>query len=506
MKISLVYESLATEDAIGACVIHQAQFFRQRGDDVCIYVSYLPRGAPPGIEDLIKIVTFRDLLEGRCEHFSLSDLYIYHYPGRYSLMESIRGIDRGTVIFNYHNVTPPELWGTHVGREWLMRGIEGLSLAHYADFCLADSPFNKQDLIARVGYHADRVHVLPLFVDLQRYTPGDKDPELVRRLKLQGHRVLLFVGRMAGNKRIDLLVEALAQIKDQAPDVKLLLVGDDQSNPAFGEIVSAVRSRSAELGIEHDVVWTGRVDDQVPYFRLADVYVTASLHEGFGLPLIEAMACDVPVVASRAGAMPWVLENAGLLCEPGNAEDLAEKALIVLQDAGLRLTLIERGRERAQTFSKERYEAGLARILDQVAAQTGPHTGLDLEAEAGGTEPDRAASKPEAILKALAQEIQAQGDVALRDYEVRSGVPLLGSLIVWIRRTLTSHLREPYLDPIVERQVSVNLRVAEWIARLTRSWTAASRRQAELEERLKALEAQVELLRQRLSRGPSPDR
>jgi glycosyltransferase involved in cell wall biosynthesis len=502
----LVHESLAAEDAIGACVIQQARFFQQRGEEVCIYVSHLPRGAPTGIEGLIKIVTFRELLEGRYEHFSLSDLYIYHYPGRYPLMESIRGIDRGTVIFNYHNVTPPELWGTHVGREWLMQGIEGISLAHYADLCLTDSPFNQQDLVERIGYPADRIHVLPLFVDLQRYTPGDKDPELIRRSKLQGHRVLLFVGRMAGNKRIDLLVEALAQIKEQVPDVKLLLVGDDQSNPAFGEIVSAARSRAAELRIENDVIWTGRVDDQVPYFRLADVYVTASLHEGFGLPLIEAMACDVPVVASRAGAMPWVLDHAGLLCEPGNAKDLAEKALTVLKDPGLCLTLVERGRERAQVFSKERYEAGLAEILDQVAAQTVPHTRLDREAEAGEAQSDLDASRPETILKALAQEIRAQGDVALRDYEVRSGVPLLGSLIVWIRRTLTSHLREPYLDPIVERQVSVNLRVAEWIARVTQSWIAASRRQVDLEERVKTLEAQVESLRRRLGRGPSTDK
>jgi glycosyltransferase involved in cell wall biosynthesis len=505
MKISLVHESLAAEDAIGACIICQARFFQRRGDDVCVYVSHLPRGAPVGIEGRVQIVTFRELLEGRYEHFSLSDLYVYHYPGRYPLMESIRGIDRGTVILNYHNVTPPELWGTHVGREWLMQGLEGLSMAHYADLCITDSPFNKQDLVARTGYPADRVHVLPLFVDLQRYTPGDRDPELARRLKFQGCRVLLFVGRMAGNKRIDLLVEALAQIKEQASGVKLLLVGDDQSNPAFAEIVRSARSRVAELGVENDVIWTGRVDDQVPYFRLADVYVTASLHEGFGLPLIEAMACDLPVVASRAGAMPWVLDDAGLLCEPGDAGDLAEKALAVLQDAGLRRTLVERGRERAQVFSMERYEAGWAEILEQVAAQTTLHTRLDREGEAGEAQPDLAASRPEILLKALAHEIQAQGDVSLRDYELRSGVPLLGPLIVWIRRNLTSHLREPYLDPIIERQVSLNLRVAEWIRRVTRAWNDAERQRAGLEERVRALEAQVESLTRRLQDGASGD-
>ena len=72
----------------------------------------------------------------------------------------------------------------------------------------------------------------------------------------------------------------------------------------------------------------------------------------------------------------------------------------------------------------------------------------------------------------------AGSDVALREYEVRSGVPLVGSLIVWLRRNLTSHLREPYLDPIVERQVTFNRRVAEWLDRATQMLSAGWGRQA----------------------------
>ena len=99
-----------------------------------------------------------------------------------------------------------------------------------------------------------------------------------------------------------------------------------------------------------------------------------------------------------------------------------------------------------------------------------------------------------AILGLLAEEIRTHSDVALRDYEVRSGIPLLGSLIVWIRRNLTSHLREPYLDLIIERQVFLNMRVADWIGRMMRSWKSVCRRQTELEERIRALEDQAERL------------
>jgi hypothetical protein len=92
----------------------------------------------------------------------------------------------------------------------------------------------------------------------------------------------------------------------------------------------------------------------------------------------------------------------------------------------------------------------------------------------------------------------ASSDVALREYEVRSGLPVVGPLIVWLRRNLTSHLREPYLDPIVERQVKFNRRVSEWLDRATQMLTAGWSRQQELEARIKALELQVERLARQL--------
>jgi glycosyltransferase involved in cell wall biosynthesis len=482
---------------------------------VRIYLPHPPESVPDEIEAMTRVVTLKELLERKHEHFVLSDLYIYHYPGRYPLIETIRGIERGTVVLYYHNVTPPELWGTEVGREWLIDGVEGIQLAHYADFCIADSPFNKQDLIDRIGYPPERIHVLPLGVDLGEIGPGERHPALERRYGLQGERVLLFVGRMAGNKRIDLLIEALAQIRartgGQASNVKLLLVGDTESNPAFRPIVAAARARAAELGVKNDVIWAGRVDDLAAHMRLADVYVTASLHEGFGVPLIEAMACGVPVVASRAGAMPWVIEEAGLLCEPASAEDLAEKTLSVLQDDELRQSLVKRGLNRVSAFTLERYEAGLARILDDALADT--PVGAEHQASVPARLGIRGEGAPDAegegglmsdlLLTTLSDSMTASSDVALREYEVRSGAPLVGPLIVWLRKNLTSHLREPYLDPMIERQVSFNRRVAEWIARVTPRLSAARSGRQELEARVKALEAQVAQLKQQLDKDVS---
>lgn len=98
------------------------------------------------------------------------------------------------------------------------------------------------------------------------------------------------------------------------------------------------------------------------------------------------------------------------------------------------------------------------------------------------------------LLSFMAEEIRTWGDVALPGYVVRSRIPLLGSLVAWVRRNLTFHLREPYLDPIIERQVEVNRRTAEWLQRATQALAASAQRQAELEDRVRLLEAQVRRL------------
>ncbi|MEA3346385.1 MAG: glycosyltransferase family 4 protein, partial [Chloroflexota bacterium] len=237
MRISLIITVLNTKDAIGTIIINMAHLFLQRGDEVRIFVEHPPERVAKDIKDLCTVLPLGTLIGGTQEHFNLSDLFIYHYPGYYPLLESIKGIERGTVIFDYHGVTPPELWGSVHDRDILIRGIEGVSLVHYADLAIVHSEFMKRELVKKYSYDADRIRILPLAVPLSRFKPMEKDKSLVRKYGLRGQQVLLFVGRMAGNKRIDLLVRALARIKGEIPNVKLLLVGDDRGSLAFVDIV-----------------------------------------------------------------------------------------------------------------------------------------------------------------------------------------------------------------------------------------------------------------------------
>jgi glycosyltransferase involved in cell wall biosynthesis len=518
MRVSILNLNLVAKDASGTCILNQMRFFLRRGDDVRIYTAHPPKGVPADLVALTTVTTLKDLIGKREDHFRLSDLYIYHYPSRHPLMDSIKIIERGAVIFYYHNVTPPELWSSSVARDELARGVEGVSLVHYADLAVADSPFNREDLVLR-GYDPERIHVLPLAVPLEQFNPGPKDPELVRQYGLEGQRVLLFVGRMASNKRIDLLVEALPLIKAEVPNVALMLVGDADSSEPYRDVSEQARRRADELGVAKDVIFSGVVENLDAYYRLADLYVTASLHEGFGVPLIEAMASGVPVVASRVASHPWVVSEAGLLCEPKDPADMARQVVQLLQDDKRYGELVQWGLERVRTFSIEAYDAGFAEIVDEATRWVQALPPVRQRGEgapmSAGLDAPSGVRRGRMLIDDLT-ELYAESDVMLRPYVVRSKLPVFGPLIAWVRRNLTSHLRGPYLDPMMERQVSLNRQLIDAMER-TRDYVAGQNearrqdvaqiieRQTRLEKRAELLEAQMRLALARQLEGIETD-
>lgn len=513
MRVSLINLNFIAQDAIGQCLLHQWRFFRRRGDEVRIYTQHLPEGIPDDVRPDVQVVSAADLLAQRDAYFRTADLYVYHYPGRYDLLETMKGLDRGAVIFYYHNVTPPALWGAHVGADDLARGQAGVSkLARYADLVVTVSPFNAAELARDHGCAPESIRVLPLAVPLDAFHPGPADPKLLHAHGLEGKRVILFVGRVAGNKRVDLLVEALPLVQHSVPNARLLVVGDHSSNPAFAEVTSAIRRRAAELGVANDVVWAGRVDDLPPYYRLADVYASASLHEGFGVPLIEAMASGVPLAVSNATAHPWVVGDAGLLCAPEDAADLAAQIARVLGDDALRGDLVRGGLARARDFSLEQFNVGWAKIVDEATLWLAehPYRPAVIATAPGRTGKARTSAAHDLPLADEVEQLAQSADAVLRPYVVRSSAPLVGPLIAWVRRNLTSHLREPYLDPTLQRQERFNWQVVQTLRQVNRllhraqpeAETAADTeaRMAQLEQRLDAvlgyLAAQVDAARQ----------
>jgi glycosyltransferase involved in cell wall biosynthesis len=472
MHVSLIAQNLLPGDAVGDNLVRKARFFLSHGDNVRLLVAEPPPRPPADLAPCLSVVALGDLLspaDGRQAELAAqvrrSDLVIYDYPVWYPLAESIRSLPAGAVLFDYHAVTPPELWGSDAERDRFERSQAGTVLAHWAHLAIAHSRFAADELTRLSGLPGERIRVLPLAVPLDDFTPVPPDPALVARHGLAGQRVLLSVGRVAGNKRLDVLIRALARLRTDLPEVKLLIVGDTRRMPAYAELAASLRALARELGVGERVIFAGWVPDATPYFRLADVFATASQHEGFGLPVLEAMVSGVPVIVSASGALPDTVGDAGLTFTPGDPEDLAARLRQVLTDGGLRTGLIERGLQRARLFSPEHYEAGLAQIVAEALnlARNGP----------------RPAPQGPAV-----SDLELAADVALRSYVVRSNLPVAGRLVTWIRRNLTSHVKEAYLDRIVERQVLFNLRTARELNRLRAELTAAQAEIAALREEL----------------------
>ncbi|MGH9066318.1 MAG: glycosyltransferase family 4 protein [Acidimicrobiales bacterium] len=268
----------------------------------------------------------------------------------------------------YHNMSPAEAfwpWDQGLARSLAEGRRELGSLADRVRLAVAVSAYNAAELAA-MGY--PRVEVSPLAVDPATLLGTDVDVGLASELAgLDGPR-LLYVGQLLPHKRVDWLITAYhALVTHLVPEAHLLLVGADRV-PSYGH---ALRRLVAELALPR-VRFTGPVSQEalVTYFRYADAFVTASEHEGFCVPLLEAMAFGVPVLARAFAAVPDTLGGAGLLLGSGDGPLVGAEALNALIDQpGLRADLVEGGRHRLEALDPDRARA---RMLSHVLGAARP--------------------------------------------------------------------------------------------------------------------------------------
>ncbi|HEX5691682.1 MAG TPA: glycosyltransferase family 4 protein, partial [Roseiflexaceae bacterium] len=216
-------------------------------------------------------------------------------------------------------------------RESLHYSQQRLELARYADYAIAHSSYARGELLEWASIDPERVYAMPYVVPLETFRPAPRDAELVTRYGLEGRVVLLYVGRMSSHKRIVDMVRAMPAIHARYPGAILLLVGDD-SIDSYKQTISEARAEAERLGCAAEVIFTGAVDHSQldRFYSSCDIYVTSSLHEGFCIPVIEAMACGVPVVGTHTTALPETIGPAGLTFQPKNPADLAAKVVQLL--------------------------------------------------------------------------------------------------------------------------------------------------------------------------------
>jgi len=312
-------------------------------------------------------LTIDEALEGVVQPFDdpgsrRGDVTIFHYALP-SVMTGAFADLAGARVLQYHNITPAHYFAPYnagqfrlsrVGREHLAR------LAGAATLALGVSEYNRLEL-ERLGFPA--TGVMPIAIDTARITGAPRRPALERILD-DGLPNFLFVGRVAPNKRIDEYIRLAEQYKRYVSvDYRFVFVGRNDAVPGY---YAAVRAMIVQYDMPPDrFLFTGPVPDEdlAAYYRMADVYVSLSEHEGFCVPLLEAMAADVPVLAYSAAAIPDTLGGAGVEFWPRDLEHAAELLGVLTYDDEVRRRVIAGQRRRLQDFGDDRIKRDLAEML-----------------------------------------------------------------------------------------------------------------------------------------------
>jgi glycosyltransferase involved in cell wall biosynthesis len=242
------------------------------------------------------------------------------------------------LVTRYHNITPPEYFASflpHLARQCHQGRLELKAFAARTELGLGVSEFNRKEL-EEAGYR--RTAVLPITLDLDAFAAGSLSP-VVRRVFDDGRTNLLYVGRIIPNKKIEDLLRVFAFYQRTLdPSSRLLLVGDHWGYERYLLHLQAV---ARELGAQ-EVLFTGQAEDDElrAYYSVAAAYVSLSEHEGFCVPLLEAMAFGMPVVAYDAGAVGETLAGAGVLLKDKRPHEVAGLVHRLVTDASLRASVL----------------------------------------------------------------------------------------------------------------------------------------------------------------------
>ena len=288
------------------------------------------------------------------------DLLIYHYSIQSAATDVFRAAAMPKVAI-YHNVTPASYFRAfdeQVAAQLEAARRELAAVAGAADAVWADSAFNAAELAAA---GARDVRVLPLLFSAPAFdVPADP---VVRQGLATPSRKILFVGRLAPNKCVEELIEAFAWYHKRIERrSELILVGSERSCPRY---FAMLRMFAAELDLMAvSFVRYASPAGLVAYYEGADLFATTSRHEGYCLPVVEAMFKNVPVLARNVGGVPEAMDGAGVLFDEARPEELAGLMHQLISAGPLREEVLAGERARIQRLLTRPVQRELQDLLD----------------------------------------------------------------------------------------------------------------------------------------------
>lgn len=359
-RIAICNSSIEDGDAISNDMVGMAKALSNQGHEVCLFAeeSKLANSRVRPINEMMTFVR------------SSNDLVIYHYGAGWDLGVRLLSDLNCRKAVKYHNVTPPEFF-VHISPDHEnhcragRKQLRDLAVAG-VDMFFADSEYSKVELID-LGIEAQRCFAIPPFHHIDQLALIDADLRVVERFGDQTVNILM-VGRFVPNKAHDLLIESFGRYhKEYNSDSRLLLVGWE--DPRLKAYIEGLKMMVKSENLEQHVIFAGKVSIEAlkAYYLAANVFMVTSKHEGFCVPLVEAMFMKIPIVAYASSAIPGTVGGAGIVWDEYNPDFMAASVHKIVRDAKVGVGLGEMGWQRYQSmFTNERIESLFLGLISEL--------------------------------------------------------------------------------------------------------------------------------------------
>ncbi|SHK68041.1 Glycosyltransferase involved in cell wall bisynthesis [Anaerocolumna jejuensis DSM 15929] len=358
MKVFQILPTLAYGDAVSNDALAINKVFHENHYKTSIYAENIDSRLPKGLVSAYKNIPF-DIEE--------NDVIIYHLSTGSKMVHDIPKFKCKKIVI-YHNITPPEFFRGYSrgGQQLCQEGLkDAIYLSDKVDYCIADSDFNKQDLI-NMNYSCP-IDVLPILIPLNDYsTTANKD--ILRRFNTNGTVNIIFTGRIAPNKKQEDIIRAFYYYKNYInSNSRLIFIGSYTGMENYYEQLTQYVS---SLNLQ-DVIFTGHIkfDEIIAYYKVADIFLCMSEHEGFCVPLVEAMYFNIPIIAYDSSAIGFTLGGSGLLIKEKNPIVVAELIHTLMTDKELRNNVIQNQKIRLKDFEYDTIKTKLLQYFQNLVKE-----------------------------------------------------------------------------------------------------------------------------------------
>lgn len=343
-------------DAVTNSLLFMRSLLRELGFNSIIYVEHVAPALAHELEHFSNYVPSDD-----------SAIFLHHSMG-HDLDKWVQNLD-GIIWLIYHNITPPHFFDKKSPfKHYAQKGLQQLqSFKPKIKAAIAVSPFNAQNL-HDIGY--DNVEIIPVLFDVNAFKKRPWNDALVQAQSQIP--TIVFVGRIAPHKKQLELVRIAAFLKASINDpFQLILIGGYSDTEAY---IAQIHEEIATHHLNGYVRLTGKIseEDLYAWYRAADVFVCMSEHEGFCVPIIEAMAFDVPVIALNNSNLEHTLGEGGILVRDNNPAAIAALIKLLLNNRPLRRNILMAQQKHIQSFDRSHILQQLANFLQKQEIEV-PH-------------------------------------------------------------------------------------------------------------------------------------